>query len=120
MDGATYDDGKGSRVKKVEVMVSEESWDGGKLVAQNVYEEERERETIDDEEDDGPVADEEDDEDEATRQSLDDDDDDFDYDDRVYAMMKAQGIYKADAVAQFTNAGAGVREVSIVVSELSW
>ena len=100
-------------------MVSEESWDGGKLVAQNVYEEERERdEAADDDDDDGPIVDEEEDEEEATRQSLDDDDDDFDYDDRVYAMMKAQGIYKADAVPQFTNARAGVREVSIACHQL--
>lgn len=47
-------------------------------------------------------------------QSL-DDDDDFDYEDRVYAMLKAQGKFNVDAVPQFTNATAGIREALAIL-----
>lgn len=42
-------------------------------------------------------------------------DDDFDYDDRVYAMMKAQGKFNVDNLPEFTNSRAGIREVGAYI-----
>lgn len=69
--GASYDV-KGPRVKKVEIIVSEESWGSGNLVARNSYEDERDSEAADDDEEneDRPEADEEEDEEVRFRQAF--------------------------------------------------
>lgn len=126
-------------------MVSEESWDSGKLVRRDVYEDEREDEAVDDDDDERNI--DEDEEDEEVREDVEtlrlliffavtavagflcvpyapqstmsqsiDDEDDFDYEDRVFTMMKAQGRFNADAISTFTNLTAGVPEVRYLMA----
>lgn len=97
VEGATMDTKK-DQSKRVEVEFVEQSYTNGNRVHEKMYKDQRLIDEDDDEEDENATVDEveEDDEDEegARRSALDDDDDfDFDYEDRVYSMMKAQGKF---------------------------
>lgn len=41
----------------------------------------------------------------------DEEEEDVDYDDRVYAIMKAQGKFNSDEIMDFSNEAAGIHEV---------
>lgn len=64
--GASYDDSRGVRGKKVEIMVSEESWDSGRLVGRNIYEDQREDDGEDDDDGDDRQLDEDEEEEDVS------------------------------------------------------
>jgi hypothetical protein len=95
VQGATLDNKK-DQSKRVEIELVEQSYTNGNRVHENVYKDQRLLDDEEEEDENATVDEVEDEEDEeGTRRSgLDDDDDfDFDYEDRVYSMMKAQGKF---------------------------
>jgi hypothetical protein len=105
--GATLDTKKDTS-KRVEVEFSEQSYTNGHRVLEKVYKDQRLVEEEEEEDENATVDEVEDEEDDEVRRSaLDDDDDfDFDYEDRVYSMMKAQGKFN-DSMSSSAAPGLG-------------
>jgi hypothetical protein len=108
VQGATLDVKK-DQSKRVEVEFMEQSYAHGNRVYEKVYKDQRMMEEEEEEDENTTVDEVEDEEDEegARRSNLDEDDDfDFDYEDRVYSMMKAQGKFN-DSIAPSAAPGVG-------------
>lgn len=108
VQGATLDIKK-DQSKRVEVEFVEQSYTNGNRVHEKVYKDQRMLEEEEEEDENATVDEVEDEEDEegTRRSNLDDDDDfDFDYEDRVYSMMKAQGKFN-DSIAASAAPGLG-------------
>eukprot|EP00890_Picochlorum_soloecismus_P000073 jgi/Picsp_1/1066/NSC_04549-R1_pentatricopeptide repeat-containing protein mitochondrial-like len=81
-----------TKSKKVDIMIAEEAWNEGELEAQNTYEDERE---VEQEEDDESQQVDEFGEDSEKHAKEEDEEDSFDYEDRIFAVMKAK-VQKLD------------------------